>query len=135
MMPIFSMLIKNSGGGGGGGAVNFSNESVFDSVIDPANASCGYTISGAGTWSGTGTAGGTWLVSGVAGDYEFRATVTSGALTSGTTGTWIAAGNSWTVTRTVFGVSTAIVDFECRRVSDSVVIATWTIDFTATVDA
>lgn len=136
MMPITCMLIANAGGGGGG-AVNFNNDSVGQSVIDPNDATCSWSASNSGSVSGTGISGYTWLVSGVNSDYQIQATLVSGSITSGTFGTWqtLSTTRTWSLTRTIIGTTTGIVDFECRRVSDSVVIASWTVNFEATVDA
>lgn len=136
MMPIACLLIKNSGGGGGG-SVNFNNDSVFDNVVDPADASCNWVASSGGGVTGSGISGYTWLVSGVNSDYEIQATLVSGSMSSGTFGSWLplSTTRSWVLNRTVIGIVNAIVDFECRRVSDSVVIASWTVNFEASVDA
>lgn len=75
-----------------------------------------------------------WKLQGAAGDYEVRATLDSGTLTSGTTGSWLACSTTrtWVRTRTANGTSSAQLTIEIRRVSDSVVVGTgvWTLDAT-----
>lgn len=60
---------------------------------------------------------GTWATptgAGVGDDFWIRATVTSGALSSGTTGSWLqlSSNRSWTVARSFPGISSATVTFE-----------------------
>lgn len=106
-------------------------------AITPANASATYSLTNAGLETASGRANNTWLVSGAVGDYEARATVTSGALTSGTTGAWLNLGTtrSWNLTRTsdVVGTDTATMTIEVRVVATGVVIATESVTFTAEV--
>lgn len=75
-----------------------------------------------------------WKLQGAAGDYEVRATLDSGSLTSGTTGSWLACSTTrtWVRQRTANGTSSAQLTIEIRRVSDSVVVGTgvWTLDAT-----
>jgi hypothetical protein len=65
--------------------------------------------------------------------YECRATMISGTLTSGTTGSWMALSSdrTWTLTRTADGTSTASFTLEIRRASDGTVMDTATIGFEA----
>lgn len=77
----------------------------------------------------------TWLVSGSSADFEFRATALSGTTPAGTFGSWNDAGTadcSWALNRSTDGVSTGEITIECRRKSDSAVIATCVFTFTAT---
>lgn len=75
----------------------------------------------------------TWLVVGTAGLYEARVTVTSGSLTSGTTGTWLALSTSrqWEVSRATTGSSNVTFTLEIRRASDGTVLDTATITLAA----
>lgn len=80
----------------------------------------------------------TWLISGLSSDFEVQAVVTSGTLTSGTTGTWVSLGSgsmAWTKTRTANteGTDTCIFTLSIRRVSDLVVVDTSTITLSASV--
>lgn len=124
------------GGGGGGSAVQLFNEGYLHTVIDPSNASAGFTIHPTGQVAGTGASTYAWLNSGVAADYEVRVDETIGSLSSGTTGTWISmtVGGTWTRTRTVIGLSASEVYVQMRRASDGVVLATATKILTAEVD-
>lgn len=65
--------------------------------------------------------------------YEARATVVSGSLSSGTTGSWLSLGTTrdWNVSRGSVGLSTCILTIEIRRASDSVVIDSATITLSA----
>lgn len=113
-----------------------ATESAFG--IPPATAGAGYQLtSGGKEQSGTGTAAsisytnlGDWVTPTTdAGLYEVRATVNSGAVSSGTTGSWLALTSSraWTVTRSVIGLSQVSLTIEVRRASDSVVVASTTV--------
>lgn len=56
-------------------------------------------------------------------DYEVQATLNSGTLTSGTTGSWLAlsSNRSWTLTRAVVGAATQVdLTIEIRRGSGAV---------------
>jgi hypothetical protein len=56
-------------------------------------------------------------------DYEVRATLNSGTLTSGTTGSWLAlsSNRSWTLTRVVVGVADQVdLTIEIRKGSGAV---------------
>lgn len=132
-----SMLHRRTvAGGGSASGAQLLDGDYSDAQIDPANASCGLTVGNSGAATATGESPYTWLLSGVNSDYEIRADVTSGSLSSGTTGSWLvlSTSRSWAVTRTVIGTKTATMAVQIRRVSDSVVLTTATITITATVD-
>lgn len=80
-----------------------------------------------------------WLLSGSAADWDIRATLLSGALTSGVTGTWLngGSGGSWTVQRTsnIVGVNSASLLIEVRPAGGGATVDSGTFDLTATVDA
>jgi hypothetical protein len=65
-------------------------------------------------------------------NYDVRATVTSGALSSGSTA-WqsMNADRSWSVVRGSPGTSNAALTIEIRRASDLVVLGSWTVGLTA----
>ena len=71
----------------------------------------------------------TWLLFGSASDYECRATVTGGAVTSGTTGTWLSlsSSNEWLVELASVGTSSATLTVEIRNAATLGVIASATI--------
>ena len=77
----------------------------------------------------------TWLLSGAASDYEVRATLSSGTLSSGTTGTWqnLGTSRSWTVVDSTFDaiISEAIIVVEIRNATTLLVLDTATITLQA----
>lgn len=117
--------------------VDIFNTSATDTEDDPTDATATYRLNSSGQGTRTGGANWTWLTAGNNSDVEVRATLNSGALTSGTTGTWqnLSSTRTWTVTRTTVGTGTANLTIQIRRVSDSVVIDSATVTITATVNA
>jgi len=122
--------------------VSFTDRSVYGGVLGPpsATATAGYQVESGG--SVTEIINGapasyveTWLLDGVNSAYEIRATYVSGTVTSGTVGSWLVLSTSraWTVQRTsaAAGVKACTMTMECRRVSDGVIIDTWTLALTA----
>lgn len=77
---------------------------------------------------------GEWKLSGAVADYEHRVTVVSGALTSGTTGSWLGGGTDreYTLARTTSGTSTVEMDVETRLVGGVNTLATARITLQAT---
>lgn len=75
----------------------------------------------------------TWLSFGSASSYEVRATVTSGAVTSGTTGSWLALSSSqeWLVQRGTVGISNAVLTIEIRNATSLVVVDSADVDLEA----
>lgn len=76
----------------------------------------------------------TWLLSGAASGYDSYVTVTSGALTAGTTGAWLNLGTTrdWTLTAYNPGDDfTCIMTVQIRNASSLVVLATATITLNA----
>lgn len=69
----------------------------------------------------------------LAGDYEVFATLTSGALSTGTTGSWLAltADRTWTKTVASPSTGTAAFTVEIRRIGTTTVLDTATINITA----
>lgn len=65
-------------------------------------------------------------------DYQVRATVVSGSLSSGTTGSWLVltSNRSWTRSRATEGVDTCVLTIEIRKGTGSV-LSTATITLTA----
>ena len=120
-----------------GGGAFLQDANVEHVVLDPNDAVAQYSTTSAGTVTATGESTYDWLISGVNSDYEVRADVTSGSLSSGTTGSWLPLSSTrfWSRTRTVFGTSSAELRVRIRRVSDSVEVADVDISLTATVDA
>lgn len=80
---------------------------------------------------------GSWVVpNSSASNYEVFATVTSGTLDFGTSGSWLALSSTrtWGVTRTTFGTDTTVLDLQIRRVGTTTVLDTATITLEATYD-
>lgn len=110
-----------------------ANESVLDNF--PVTGGAGYELTSAGKErSGVGTAGsisygdlGDWVIpNGSASLYEVRATLNSGAVTTGTTGSFLSLGTTrtWTVTRATVGVSAANLTIDIRRIGGGTILAT-----------
>lgn len=124
-----------------GEVVALSDATVSDTVGDPANASATYTLDNNGTVTKTLTSGttvlGSWITpNGSAGAaFECRATIVSGSVSSGTTGSWLTldTDRSWSRTQGVLGTSTVVLTVEIRRVSTGDVLATATITIEAEV--
>lgn len=125
--------------------VAISNQFIWaEDSASPYIAYATYTLSNTGTvlydttpsnGNGGATSGTleTWLLSGAASDYECRATLTSGSLTTGTTGTWMSLSTSrqWQRDRAAFGSASATLTIEIRRASDGVVLDSATITLQA----
>ncbi len=120
-------------GGGGQGAVLISDQNLFDTQTTPTDAYAGYRLNTNGkAQTSTGIAGtyndvsGEWLRSGVASAFEVQATLNSGTLFSGTTGSWLALSSTrqWDVkyTSNLAGSQAADLTIEIRRVGGSVVL-------------
>jgi hypothetical protein len=117
----------------------------FAFQIDPATAGAGYQLtSGGKEQSGTGSSGGViytnigdWVLpNGNASLYEVRATLTSGALSSGTTGSWLALSTTrtWEVSRASLGMSNANLTIEIRLTGGSgTILASTLVGLTAEV--
>lgn len=124
-----------------GQQVSLTDTSQSHTAVSPNTASATLRIVAGLDNEVQGLAGATvvpkyvWLLSGSASDYEFRATALSGTTPAGTFGSWNDAGTadcSWALNRSTDGVSTGEITIECRRKSDSAVIATCVFTFTAT---
>lgn len=121
--------------------VAISNYNVDDSVTDPANAQANYRLNSNGAiemyreQDGIYSSIGTWLVIGANSDYEARATVLSGSLSSGTTGSWLALSTTreWARARTTVGTASCSFTLEIRKVSDGQIVDTATITLDAEV--
>lgn len=128
--------------GAGANPIVFPNTDVLGFTISPADATAGFILANTGqrqqNVNGSVTDLGAWLTAGSAADYACFATVNSGTLTSGTTGVWenLGTSRSWTRVNTNNAPSAPSVNLiiQIRRVSDSVVMATATVNLTAQVD-
>lgn len=123
-----------SSGGGGGTFLGIENADISAGGV-AASVTVTYSVNSNGTLSGTGYAG-TWNSDSTAGSgYEVKATVTSGSLTTGTTGSWLAlsSNRTWTVTDSTQddGAEQATMTLEIRAVGTTAVLDTATITFYA----
>jgi len=126
------------------GGVSLKDVSIRAFVFDPDDSYAGYRIGSDGkTYRAAGNLL-SWSVSpsnpdwvtpnGDASNYECRATLLSGTLSSGTTGSWLplTSTRDWHVLRTFIGTNSASILVEIRPISGSVV-ASATISLSAEV--
>lgn len=102
----------------GGSRVTLDNHNVTGAdfqAANPSSATATFTLNASGVAQATtagsnsnppaGTTGYApeWMIQGPASDYEARATLNSGSLSSGTTGSWLGLGTtrSWTCTASI----------------------------------
>jgi hypothetical protein len=120
--------------------VQLANRNITAATASPGTATALYEINANGEErqqlnNGTPTVNGTWRLSGAAGDYEVRVTVTSGTLSGGSgAGTWLNCGTtrSWNRVRTgAAGTDSVSFTVEIRRASNQVVEASATVTLNA----
>ena len=116
-------------------AVTLSNQYIDKAQRGVATAS--YTISSDGkVRNQASTILESWLLNGSASSFEVRATVTSGSLSSGTTGSWLACSSdrTWSVVNSAADNSTisVVMTVEIRDASTLVVADSATITIEAT---
>lgn len=113
---------------------------VSDERIAPANASATFSLESDGDIiKVTNTDGtvdlGNWIrpKSAAGADYDCYATLNSGTLTSGTTGSWLSLGStqSWNVTRTALGSSVVELTIQIRHASTLAVLDSTVVTITA----
>lgn len=129
---------------GGDPRIALSNATPSSSVIDPADAAAQYELTNAGdirltVSDNTVSDAGDWMspkVSAYATNYEVFATLNSGTLTAGTTGSWLGleTTRTWTRNRTSVGSTTAQIGLEIRRKGTTTVLASCTVTLTAEVN-
>lgn len=112
--------------------VSITDQLVYSTGTSPGVTST-YTIDSDRTAKDNGLVIETWLRDGVSSSYEVRATLTSGTLSAGTTGSWLSCSTdrSWTVTRGAFGIETAVVLIEIRDAGSGTVRDSATITISA----
>ena len=129
---------------GSGRTVTLAGGSYSDTEFDPGTAICGIRLAADGTATNVRLSQGNQAISsewarpldaGNGALYEARVTVTSGTLTNGTTGSWLALSSQrdWDVERSTVGSKACTFTLEIRRVSDSVVVASASYTITATI--
>lgn len=115
--------------------ISLSNVNNEQTVTDPANALSEYVLNNTGDINSGDY--GQWINPKVAiNTYEARATLVSGALTTGTLNAWLSLGTTrnWTVVRNSIGAATAVFTIEIRKIGTTNVLATATITLTAIVE-
>lgn len=128
-------------GTSGGVRITLANTSVNPIAVFPATASATYELQLDGDIviyeNGSPTDIGDWIIprSAAGSDYEVFATLNSGTLDSGTTGSWLGLGTtrSWGVTRSSLGTKSAQIGLEIRRVGTVNVLGSCTVDLSAEV--
>lgn len=123
----------------GGTRFNLVGAIISDLAASPDNAAGGYKLTSTGleqvaTGSPLGyvTQNNYIIPVSQAPNYEVRATLVSGGLATGTTGSWLRlnADREWTVTRNIIGQNTANLTIEIRRFGGSgAILATATVNF------
>lgn len=121
-----------------------SNATPLSSVIDPTDATAQYELTNGGdirltVSNNTVSDTGDWMspkVAALATNYEVFATLNSGTLTAGTTGSWLGleTTRTWTRNRTSVGSNTAELALEIRRKGTTTVLASCTVTLTAEVN-
>jgi hypothetical protein len=124
-------------GGAAVGTVSLPTAVAYNAVLEGfGTASATYSLNSAGTYSSTGEAGGVWISPQVGMDqFEVRATLNSGTLTSGTVGAWLSLGTtrSWNNTSSTVPGQSANLTVQIRRIGDTAVLASATVTVTAEV--
>lgn len=123
----------------GGPRVSIADLSPSAATTSPTNATVQYQLTNAGVTNtinqGGTTSQGNWVTpAGAAGaNYEVRASIVSGSLTSGTTGSWLALSSTrtWALTQSSIGSSTCVLTIEIRNATSLAVLDSATITLTA----
>lgn len=122
--------------GSGGNRLSISGVTVTSNTTSPVQASASYELTNGGDINRVTTLGGTvdigdWIAPKAAAGsaYECRATVTAGALSSGTTGTWLDLGTTrtWTVNQNGGSSSSATLTIDIGRAGTSTAVVSATI--------
>ena len=126
-------------GSGTSAVINFVDHTIYSFATSGAAVSS-YQVKSDGFDYSVSTSAGTvttqWITPvDFASAYEVYATLSSGTLGSGTTGSWLAVTSNplWTVTKggTTSGINTATLSMQVRAISTTTVLDTWTITLTA----
>lgn len=116
--------------------VNFVDASVFAS--SGGGASAGYRVGSNGFAyefiNGTSTALYQWVTpTSAVGDYEVFATLVSGVLSTGTTGSWVPASDNeiWVKTQAIFGTGIVELSMQVRKIGTATILDTWSVTLEA----
>lgn len=121
--------------------ISLSDYSGYASTSTPSTATNGFQLNSTGkvyvNTNGSYTYLQDWVTpNSAASDYECYVTVSSGTLSSGTTGAWIALSTTrdWTVVKAPpLGSKTCTFTIDIRKIGTTTVLKTATIDITAEV--
>ena len=120
--------------------ISITDQTLDDEVNSPGSSSQAYRLNSNGKAYSFNTAGTAfiedWVTpNGAAANYECYVTVTSGTLTTGTTGSWLALSstNEWKVERATVGLKTCTFTVDIRKVGTGTVLDSATITINATV--
>ena len=137
-MSGIQMALLGSSSSAAAPVVNFIDAYVVSSNSSPATAAYrvntnGFDYEGI---QGTFTVLTQWVTPSSAGaNYEVFATVSSGSVTTGTTGSWVATSGSPTWTRTAgtpgAGAQIVVLSMQVRAVGSGTVLDTWTVTLEA----
>ena len=135
MTGITAIMAGNARGSAPLVAINNASDSAF--VFSPNTATASYTLNNSGQVV-LGNSGffENWIIPQVGmSDYEARATLNSGSITSGTLDAWVSLGTSrtWQVVRSISGVSGANLTIEIRLTGGSVIDSA-TVTLSASID-
>jgi hypothetical protein len=115
---------------------------VTDATASPNPSTATFRLTSGGVIqqvTGFGTSSlGNWIDdTSQAGNYEVRATLVSGTLSSGTTGSYLAltSNRSWSVSRSSPGVKSCTFTIEIRKIGTADVLDSATVNLEAAVDA
>lgn len=108
---------------GTGAVVRLSNDNVTTNVVAPSVGTSSFTVDNLGTASDNIGTSYAWLTGGLPANYEIFATLNSGTLNLGTTGSWLNLGTTrtWRVQRSTVGSAVANITLQIRPVGGSVV--------------
>lgn len=116
--------------------ISLSNKNVSNAFFVPGSADAIYSLLSSRAVSiSPGSTSDQWGDAGItASDFQARATVVSGGLSSGTTGSWLGLGTNrtWTLTGTTSGEVACQLTIEIRDVATSTVQATCTVNLSVT---
>ena len=134
-MSALLAILLSAGGEPGGGGVSLANLTVEAEQPEPV-ALAVYSLTSTGKRQATGIDEANWITPAMGmANYEVRATLLSGSVSSGSTGSWLSLGTtrSWTRDRASNGSASCGLLIEIRRTSDLSVVASASITLTATV--
>ena len=131
------IIPTNFYGKSAGATVNFNDATVTAAGVPSQSA--GYRINTNGfvyqVVNGVDTSLGQWVTpSSAGGNYEVFATLVSGTLSSGTTGSWVATSGTplWTRVAAISGtINTVVLSMQVRATGTGTVLDTWSVTLEA----